>query len=316
MKAADEMVAKTAPTERQPASAVTRSDDMLRTFDERWLSRFKDLERPTNQRKPVDDSHDSDDELNKQPEDSPPTSHHLKPVEDLDGIIPRVSCLDDETSDHVRAMEGRTKRRSSRGFARFPVAICIGVAGTLAWQSYGEATKQIIAASAPELGWSPEAKQMIAGWVEQLGWTKPPTGPENTAVQLPVPKVPQAASPVQGGAETVTSTSIPAAPSFDQQQVQQMKADIAAVKQTVEQRLAALRENAEQLAVGQDQVLREIAKLHQEILNKIPASSPQLPATPKRKPMPAPASSSPASSSPTPPTSSREPTPLQLPPHP
>ena len=53
-------------------------------------------------------------------------------------------------------------------FVRYLVAICIGIAGTLAWQSYGEATKQIIATTAPELGWSPEAKQMIASWVQQL----------------------------------------------------------------------------------------------------------------------------------------------------
>ena len=66
-------------------------------------------------------------------------------------------------------------RRASRSFVRYLIAICVGVAATLAWQSYGEATKQIIAMRAPQLGWSPEAQQMIAGWVQQLGWTKPPT---------------------------------------------------------------------------------------------------------------------------------------------
>jgi hypothetical protein len=225
------------------------------------------LEDTINQRKPAEDLHGSDD-ISLQP----------KPGEDLD-IIPRVSRLDGETFDRVRATESRTKRRSSRGFARFLVAICIGVAGTLAWQSYGEATKQIIAASAPELGWSLEAKQMIASWVQQLGWAKPATGPENTAAQLPV--LPQAAPLAQVGAETV------------------------------EQRLAALRETAEQLAVGQDQVLREIAKLHEEILQKIPAAPPQLPGLPARKPMPPPASSS--SRAPIPPPSSQAPI---APPHP
>jgi len=228
------------------------------------------LEVTINQRKPAEDLHGSDD-ISLQP----------KPGEALD-IIPRVSRLDGETSDRVRAMESRTKRRSSRGFARFLVAICIGVAGTLAWQSYGEATKQIIAASAPELGWSPEAKQMIASWVQQLGWAKLATGPENTAAQLPVPKMPQAAPLAQVGAETV------------------------------EQRLAAVRETVEQLAVGQDQVLREINKLHEEILKKIPASPPQLPGLPARKPMPPPASSS-SSRAPIPPPPSQAPIP---PPHP
>ena len=72
-------------------------------------------------------------------------------------------------------------RRPSRGFSRYTLAICIGVAATLAWQSYGQATKQIIATRAPDLGWSPEAKQTIADWVEQLGWTKLPTSRETAA---------------------------------------------------------------------------------------------------------------------------------------
>src|SRR5215472_18196446 len=69
--------------------------------------------------------------------------------------------------------------RSSRGLARYVLAICIGVAATLAWQAYGQATKQTIATWAPDLGWSPEAKQVIANWVAQLGWTKPFAGSEN-----------------------------------------------------------------------------------------------------------------------------------------
>jgi hypothetical protein len=35
----------------------------------------------------------------------------------------------------------------SRGLARYMLAICIGVAATLAWQAYGQATKQMIAAA-------------------------------------------------------------------------------------------------------------------------------------------------------------------------
>jgi hypothetical protein len=50
----------------------------------------------------------------------------------------------------------------------------IGVAATLAWQSYGETTKRIIGTKAPELGRSLETKQMITGWMQQLGWAKQP----------------------------------------------------------------------------------------------------------------------------------------------
>ena len=74
----------------------------------------------------------------------------------------------------LKPIEREIKRRRSRGIVRYLVAIGIGVAATLAWQSYGETTKQIIATKAPELGWSPETKQMITGWMQQFGWTKQP----------------------------------------------------------------------------------------------------------------------------------------------
>ena len=84
--------------------------------------------------------------------------------------------------DHLVAIEKEMKTRGSRGLARYLAAILIGVAATLAWQSYGDATKRMIATKAPELGWSPEAKQMIASWT--LGWTKPPAGSEKQAAPV------------------------------------------------------------------------------------------------------------------------------------
>jgi hypothetical protein len=74
----------------------------------------------------------------------------------------------------LKPIERAIKRRRSRGIVRYLVAVGLGVAATLAWQSYGETTKQIIATKTPELGWSPETKQMITGWMQQLGWTKQP----------------------------------------------------------------------------------------------------------------------------------------------
>jgi hypothetical protein len=66
----------------------------------------------------------------------------------------------DEGNVPVNALP--TPKRARRAFTRYLLAIGIGVAATLAWQSYGETTKQIIARRAQQLGWSPEAKQMIA----------------------------------------------------------------------------------------------------------------------------------------------------------
>ncbi|MGN6750642.1 MAG: hypothetical protein ACTHJS_18825, partial [Xanthobacteraceae bacterium] len=95
---------------------------------------------------------------------------HLRPVEDLHSLLLRISHhLDFETSERttiyyrlraideqMRKVMKQTKRRHLRAFARTAAAILIGVAATLAWQSYGEGAKQTIATTAPALAWSPE----------------------------------------------------------------------------------------------------------------------------------------------------------------
>ena len=147
---------------------------------------------------------------------------------------------------------------------RFLVAICVGVAAILAWQSYGEAAKQIIATKAPELGWSPQTKQMIASAIQQVGWTTP-AGPEPTAPQTVASKAPSAAS-------------------LDPAQVQQMMQSFATLRQTVEQ-----------MTAGQDELKRDIVQMHSaliDVLVKVPEPPRQPPAAAGRKPVPAPPSSS------------------------
>jgi len=177
------------------------------------------------------------------------------------------------------AIEQQTKRRSSGGFARYLVATCIAVAATLAWLSYGEAAKQIIATKAPELGWSPNAKQMIAGWVQELGWSKPPAVAESTD-RPSVAQTPQPAPVVQ----TVSAVpSAPVAPSIDLEQVHQIASDVAAQRQTIEQ-----------IAAGQGQMAHVVDRLQAavaEILVKMPEPPPPPPvatAVPAPKPKPKP----------------------------
>ena len=152
--------------------------------------------------------------------------------------------------------------RDPRGFARYFVAVLTGVAVTLAWQSYGDAAKQVIATKAPELGWSPEVKQMIASWT--LGWTKPPASPEKIAPETVAPNAPPG-------------------PSLDPAQVQQMVQSLATLRQTVEQ-----------MAAGQDQLKRDIVQMHSaliDVLVKISEPPRQPPAAPARKPPASPSSS-------------------------
>lgn len=222
-------------------------------------------------------------------------SNQHRPVEDLHSLLLRISHhLDYETSERstiyyrllaidaqAKRIEKQTKRRALGSSVRYFVVICFAVAATLAWQSYGEATKQIIATEAPELGWSPEAKQKIANWVQQLGWTKPPEVRDTAPAELPVAETRQAI-PVISVAQTapeIAAPKPPAAPSVDPEQVQQITRSLTAVQQSVEQ-----------LAATQDQMWRQITSLQAanvEILNRIPAPPPLPPAAPARKLMPA-----------------------------
>jgi hypothetical protein len=136
-------------------------------------------------------------------------------VEDLHGSDDVSSLLsrhlDYESSERraiyrrLQAIESAIKRRRSRGIVRYLTAIGIGVLATLAWQSYGETTKQIIATKAPELGWSPETKQMIGSWVQQLGWAKQSASPESTGSETAQP----IAEPPSATARAPTPTAAP-----------------------------------------------------------------------------------------------------------
>jgi hypothetical protein len=222
------------------------------------------------------------------------TNDRLRPVEDLHSLLLRISHhLDYETSERstiyyrllaidnqTKKIESQTKRRVLRALVRYSIAICIGVAGALAWQSYGEATKQLVA----ELGWSPEAKQMIANWVQQIGWNNPSANGETAAVRSSAAALPQAASVGQSPAETSAPTA-PVAPAIDPEQVQQITRNLNALQQSVEQ-----------IAAGQEQMKREIAKLQaadSEILQKIPTPAPQHTGTPTSRPIPLPPSRAP-----------------------
>ncbi len=283
MNPADEMVPKRETTERQLEDSAAAPFDSLK---EQLRAVFE--ERPSHQSKPVEDLHGSDDRLDEPlrttRKDFQRPSPQRKPEEEEDEPVERddlrlgiTSYPDHETSERQAnydlSIENKMTRRSSRGFARYLVAILIGVAATLAWQSYGDVAKQIIATSAPELGSSPQAKLMIANSMQHLGWTKPPV--------------------VESKAAPVAQTA-PATPSDDAEQVRQMARDVATLRQTVEQ-----------LAAGLDHVTSEIGKLEAadvEILAKITPAPPPPPrpiAAPARKPTPAPSSPTPI----TPPTS-------------
>jgi hypothetical protein len=222
--------------ERQSAGAAVDSDDRL---NEQLRVVFKDFQSPSLQPKPGEDWH----------EVMVGIGRHLH----------NESLALQTIYDRLSAIENQTKKRSSRGFIRYLLAICVGAAATLAWLSYGDAAKQIVATRGSELGWSPETKQMIANWMLQFGWTKLGNGPEKIAVSVPEAQLTTVA-------QTAPAAVTPATPSIDREQVHQIAVDLAALEQTVDQ-----------LAASQDKIGRNIDNLHgavAEILVKIPEPPP------------------------------------------
>jgi hypothetical protein len=125
---------------------------------------------------------------------------------------------------------------------RLLITFCIGVAVALAWQSYGDAAREMIANSSP-----------------QLSWLAPQTAVAQTAP------------------DTIAATTSSPGP----QELKAVSANLAAVRQKVDQ-LAA------QVVAGQEQMARDFtAKLYAtepDILDKISVPPSQPAAAPVRKP--------------------------------
>ena len=105
----------------------------------------------------------------------------------------------------------------------------IGVATTFAWQSYGDAARQIIASSYPQLG-----------------------------------RLAPHAEPVAQDAPDMIAVAVRAATSSDQRKFDAMSLDLDAVRQNVD-RIAITQEqitrSVDRLTAGQEQMTREITKL-------------------------------------------------------
>ncbi|SRR6266566_2328999 len=77
-------------------------------------------------------------------------------------------------NDPLPNRQPSVRKRASRALARFLMAFCIGVAASLAWQSYRDAARQIIANSYPQLRWLAPQAELVAQ-----------KGPETNALVAP-----------------------------------------------------------------------------------------------------------------------------------
>jgi hypothetical protein len=128
----------------------------------------------------------------------------------------------DSKNDNFPSIRPSRPNRPLRALARFLITFCIGIAATLAWQSYGDAAKEMIANSAP-----------------QLSWLAPRAAPE----QIP-------------------PNTVASAPSPDQQQLKAMLLGIGAMRQSVDQLAAAqerMTNEITKMRAAQQEVLDKIS---------------------------------------------------------
>ncbi len=163
-------------------------------------------------------------------------------------VDPKVRPVDlDLRRDRFSSKRPSLGKRASRAVVRFLITFCIGVAAALAWQSYGDAAREMIASSSPQLGWL----------------------------------APQAA-PLAQTASDIVAPAAPRTPSPDLQQLKAMSLDLAAVRQNVEQLAAQFAAGQQQMAGD----IATLQAAQQDILHKISPPPPRPAAVPARKPVP------------------------------
>jgi hypothetical protein len=85
--------------------------------------------------------------------------------------VAAIQCLFEPNNDRFLSKRPSLGKRASRALARFLIVFCLGVAATLACQSYGDAARQMLASSSLRLGW-------LAPRAAPVAQTAPDDGPD------------------------------------------------------------------------------------------------------------------------------------------
>jgi len=154
-------------------------------------------------------------------------------------------------NDESRSQERSLRKRTSRTLTRFLTTFCVGVGATLAWQSYGDAAREIIANAYPQLGWlAPQAEL---------------NRPDTIELVAPV---------AVSGDQQQLSLDLDAV----RQGVDRIAADIAVIQEQISRSAdrnatEEIAHNVAQLAAAQEQMTGEITKL-QAVATPAPVRSP------------------------------------------
>jgi len=177
--------------------------------------------------------------------------------------------------DNILESRPSIGRRVMRALVGVVLAACIGVAGSFAWQAYGDTAKQIIVGWAPQPGLNSSPPPDITGQSAQPNSPAGQASPINPAA----PAQPVAAArSAEVAAPAVTTIS-----DDSRQSLQSMARDLATLREQVGQLEASI----EQLKTGQEQMSREINRAPpQTVRPRIAAPAPRSAAVPARRPAP------------------------------
>jgi len=222
----------------------------------------------------------------------------------------------------IRAVASNNKqaslrKRTARGLACVLIILSMGVAATFAWQSYGNATKKMIASSYPQLGWLPPETVAAQTTPEITSSIAPATTSDPQEKTVAAETIPEKTSPIApptssesqektAAVETIpetTSQTVPAATSESQEKtvaaktIPERTSSIAPPTTSASQEikailmtLGAVRQSVDHLTARQQQMANDIARLkaaEQNILRKINSAPSDRPTTaPARKRVP------------------------------
>jgi hypothetical protein len=185
----------------------------------------------------------------------------------------RTTPLNDNTSDmRIPIPHGR----SGRGVVL--LAICAGVAATMAWHSYGDEAKQRLSYLMPQLPYADEVKQRLSSFVPQLFADVPATQSANAAEPKDAPSQIAASEPAADPAPAQESSNVepatptspapasavpaPAQPMAETSPTQAaLPPELTQSIETMAREIASLKQTVEQLQVGQQQLSHDVAKV-------------------------------------------------------
>jgi septal ring factor EnvC (AmiA/AmiB activator) len=182
---------------------------------------------------------------------------------------------------------------------RFLIIFCIGVSATLAWQSYGDRARGMIASQSygsaaremigslySQLSWlAPQAKPVAQNTPDVIGLASPSTSSQQQPKLLDVEALRQSidriATSIASGQEQMTSSADRIATSQDQ-----IARSVDRIATSQEQ----IARSVDRLTADQEQMTREITKLQEierSIRLKNSEASPRPASAPAPKPIPA-----------------------------